>query len=79
MRGLSKVPAAVFALSLIAGTTFTGVKQSTAAESSGSKGTIALSLKTITNDDFQKALADAVKAKQPNGWQCGGSRSRQGA
>ena len=33
-------------------TTFTGVKQSTAADSSGSKGTIALSLKTITNDDF---------------------------
>ena len=63
MRGLSKVPAAVFALALIVGTTFTGVKQSTAAESSGSKGTIALSLKTITNDDFQKALADAVKAK----------------
>ena len=63
VRGLSKVPAAVFALALIAGTTFTGVKQSTAAESSGSKGTIALSLKTITNDDFQKALADAVKAK----------------
>src|SRR6266853_1926684 len=63
VRGLSKVPAAVFALALIAGTTFTGVKQSTAANNSGSKGTIALSLKTITNDDFQKALADAVKAK----------------
>src|SRR5258708_9519549 len=62
VRGLSKVPAAVFALALIAGTTFTGVKQSTAAESSGSKGTIALSLKTITNDDFQKALADAGTA-----------------
>jgi ribose transport system substrate-binding protein len=62
MRSLSKVAAAVFALALIAAT-FTGVKQSTAADSSGSKGTIALSLKTITNDDFQKALADAVKAK----------------
>ena len=59
LRNLSKV----FALALIAGTTFTAVKQSTAAESSASKGTIALSLKTITNDDFQKALADAVKAK----------------
>ena len=46
MRSLPKVAAAVFALALIAGTTFTGVKQSTAANSSGSKGTIALSLKT---------------------------------
>src|ERR1700756_5126444 len=59
LKSLSKV----FALALIAGTTFTGVKESTAADSSGSKGTIALSLKTITNDDFQKALADAVKAQ----------------
>jgi ribose transport system substrate-binding protein len=59
LRSLSKV----FALALIAGTAFTGVKESTAADSSGSKGTIALSLKTITNDDFQKALADAVKAQ----------------
>jgi ribose transport system substrate-binding protein len=56
LRSLSKV----FALALIAGTAFTGVKESNAADS---KGTIALSLKTITNDDFQKALADAVKAK----------------
>jgi ribose transport system substrate-binding protein len=63
MRSLSKVAAAVVALALISGTAFTGLKQSTAAESSGSKGTMALSLKTITNDDFQKALADAVKAK----------------
>ena len=63
MRSLSKVAAAVFALALIAGTTFTGVKKSAAADSSGSKGTIALSLKTITNDDFQKALADAVEGK----------------
>jgi ribose transport system substrate-binding protein len=62
MRSFSKMAAAVFALALIAAT-FTGVKQSTAADSSGNKGTIALSLKTITNDDFQKALADAVKAK----------------
>jgi ribose transport system substrate-binding protein len=60
MRNLS---AAVFALAVIAGTAFTGVKESPAADNSGSKGTIALSLKTITNDDFQKALADAVKAK----------------
>jgi hypothetical protein len=48
LRGLSKVPAGVFAVALIAGTTFTGVKQSAVAESSGSKGTIALSLKPIT-------------------------------
>jgi ribose transport system substrate-binding protein len=60
MRNLSP---AVFALAVIAGTAFTGVKESPAADNSGSKGTIALSLKTITNDDFQKALADAVKAK----------------
>ena len=60
MRNLS---AAAFALAVIAGTAFTGVRESTAAGSSGSQGTIALSLKTITNDDFQKALADAVKAK----------------
>jgi hypothetical protein len=59
LKSLSKV----FALALIAGIAFAGVKESTAADSSGSKGTIALSLKTITNDDFQKALADAVKAK----------------
>src|SRR6201993_280782 len=59
MSWLSKV----FALLLIAGTAFTGAKESSAADSSASKGTIALSLKTITNDDFQKALADAVKAK----------------
>src|SRR6201993_2044654 len=59
MSWLSKV----FALLVIAGTAFTGVKESPAADNSGSKGTIALSLKTITNDDFQKALADAVKAK----------------
>ena len=38
-----------------------GSKESAAG--SGSKGTIAFSLKTITNDDFQKALADSVKAK----------------
>src|SRR5260370_16077507 len=63
MISLPKMAAAVFALAVIAGTRFTGVKQSTAADSSGSKGTIALSVKTITNDDFQKALADAVKAK----------------
>lgn len=60
MRNLS---AAVFALALIAGTALTGVRESTAAGSSGRQGTIALSLKTITNDDFQKALADAVKEK----------------
>src|SRR6202790_2655933 len=59
LKSLSKV----FVLALIAGITFTGVKESVAADSSGSKGTIALSLKTITNDDFQKALADAVKAQ----------------
>ena len=59
IRSLSKV----VALALIAVIAFTGVKKSVAADSSGSKGTIALSLKTITNDDFQKALADAVKAK----------------
>jgi ribose transport system substrate-binding protein len=63
MRSLSKAVKMVFALALIAGIAFTGVKQSSAADSSASKGTIALSLKTITNDDFQKALADAVKAK----------------
>jgi hypothetical protein len=50
MRSLSRV----FALALIAGTAFMGAKESTAANSSGSKGTIALSLKTITNDDFPK-------------------------
>jgi ribose transport system substrate-binding protein len=60
MRNLS---AAVFALAVIAGIALTGVKESAAAASPESKGTIALSLKTITNDDFQKALADAVKAK----------------
>jgi ABC-type sugar transport system substrate-binding protein len=59
LKSLSKV----FVLALIAGITVTGVKQSIAADSSGGKGTIALSLKTITNDDFQKALADAVKAQ----------------
>jgi ribose transport system substrate-binding protein len=59
IRSLSKV----VALALIAVIAFTGVKKSVAADSSASKGTIALSLKTITNDDFQKALADAVKAK----------------
>ncbi len=59
LKSLSKV----FALALMAGIAFTGVKESSAADSAGGKGTIALSLKTITNDDFQKALADAVKAK----------------
>jgi ribose transport system substrate-binding protein len=56
----SLLSTAVFALSMIAGTAFVGITESTAASS---QGTIALSLKTITNDDFQKALADAVKAK----------------
>src|ERR1700759_5729989 len=59
MRSLSKV----VALALIAITAFAGVRESVAADSAGSKGTIALSLNPITNDDFQKALADAVKAK----------------
>jgi len=59
LKSLSKV----FVLALIAGIAFTGVKESVAADSSGNKGTVALSLKTITNDDFQKALADAVKAQ----------------
>ncbi|MBV9488278.1 MAG: sugar ABC transporter substrate-binding protein [Verrucomicrobia bacterium] len=53
----------VFALAVIAGTAFTAATQSSSAAGSESKGTIALSLKTITNDDFQKALADAVKTK----------------
>ncbi|MBV8818098.1 MAG: sugar ABC transporter substrate-binding protein [Acidobacteriaceae bacterium] len=53
----------IFALALIAGTAFTSAQPSTAAAISGNKGTIAFSVKTITNDDFQKALADAVKAK----------------
>ncbi len=51
------------ALVLIAGVAFGGGGKESTAASAGSKGTIALSLKTITNDDFQKALADAVKAK----------------
>jgi ribose transport system substrate-binding protein len=59
IRNLSRL----FALAVIAGIAFSGLRESTAADSSGSKGTIALSLKTITNDDFQKALADAVKAQ----------------
>jgi ribose transport system substrate-binding protein len=56
----SHLSTVVFALAMSAGTAFMGVTESTAASS---QGTIALSLKTITNDDFQKALADAVKAK----------------
>src|ERR1700676_607516 len=63
VRNKLKTLSKVFLLALIAAITFTGVKESVAADSSGSKGTIALSLKTITNDDFQKALADAVKAQ----------------
>ncbi len=62
MKNLSKVAAVAFALALIGGAVFAGGSKESAA-GSGSKGTIAFSLKTITNDDFQKALADSVKAK----------------
>ena len=47
----------------MAGAALTGVQEVDGSRELWNKGTIALSLKTITNDDFQKALADAVKAK----------------